>query len=159
MTDNKNGRAEEKVDNALELILNGYTCSEAVLMSYAKDFGLDMELASKLSGGFAGGMSLGKTCGAVTGAVMVLGLKYGPGESKEQIDRDLCSQATQEFFHRFAEKRTTTVCGEILMINGINPENPEELATLADKGLCDKIVRDATEIIEDILADDGFGKE
>ena len=158
MTDSIKSTSEEKVESAVELILNGYTCSEAVLMPYAKDCGLDMEVASKISGGFAGGMSLGKTCGAVTGAVMVLGLKYGPGESKEQFDRDLCSQVTQEFFHRFAERRKTTVCGEILQNNGINMENPEEMATLAEKGLCDKIVKDAAEIIEDILADDKFKK-
>jgi len=82
---------------------------------------------------------------------MVIGLKYGAGLTKDQYFREMCTQITQEFFNRFIGRRKSVECYDILRINNINPDNPEEMKKLREKKLCDKIVKDATEILQDLL--------
>ena len=67
----------KKSEQAVERFEDGFNCSQAVLVSYCQQFGLDQELGSKIATAFGGGMHLGSVCGAVTGAFIVLGLKYG----------------------------------------------------------------------------------
>lgn len=122
-------------------------------MAFANEFGLEPEIATRISGGFAGGMAQGKTCGAVTGAIMVIGLKYGAGLIRDQYSRDMCFQITQEFSHRFMARRKSLECGEILLMNNINPKDPEEMKNLREKRLCDKIVKDSAEILEDLFGE------
>ncbi len=141
----------KQTDKTIELLMNGSMCSNAVIGTYAEDFGLSMDLAFRISDGFAGGMAQGKTCGAVTGAFMVIGLKFGAGVQKDQYSKDFCFQLVQEFSHRFENRQKTMECGKILVMNGINPHNPDEMRNLRETGLCEKIVRDASEILEDIL--------
>lgn len=148
------GREPRNVCNAVDLALTGYTCSESIIIAFANDLGIEPDIAAKISVGFAGGMAHGKTCGAVTGAIMAIGLKYGAGLIKNQYAKDRCFHNTQEFFCRFKARRKTVECGKILMMNNINPNNPEEIRTLRDKKLCDKIIRDAAEILEEIFDDD-----
>ncbi len=59
-----------RVDNSVARFIDGYACSQAILIGYCDLFNLDHETALKLSTGFGGGMCMGKTCGAVTGAYM-----------------------------------------------------------------------------------------
>lgn len=145
-----------KANCAVDLAIKGYMCSEAIVMAFADDFGIEPEIAAKISGGFAGGMAQGKTCGAVTGAIMVIGLKYGAGLIRNQYSRDRCFQNTQEFFYRFKARRKTVACGEILMMNNINPKDPQDMKNLREKRLCDKIVKDAAEILEELFEDENF---
>ncbi len=143
-----------KADCAVDLIMKGYMCSESMVMAFADEFGLEPEVAARISGGFAGGMAQGKTCGAVTGAIMVVGLKYGAGLDRDQYSKDMCFHMVQEFFHRFIVRRKTVECEEILLMNNINPKDSAEMSNLRDKKLCDKIVKDAAEILEEIFRDE-----
>ena len=101
--------SDDRMAIAIDLMQEGYMCSESVVMAYAEKFGLERELAARITGGFAGGMAQGKTCGALSGAVMVLGLKYGMGVVRNQYAKDLCFQMTQELFHRFETRCRTTL--------------------------------------------------
>ena len=77
-----------RVEQAVSCFKGGFNCSQAVLSTYAQDFGLDREAALKLAAGFGGGMGrMAGTCGAVTGAFMVLGLKHGPTEAGDQTGK------------------------------------------------------------------------
>lgn len=146
-----NSVRSNKAKYAVDLMMRGYMCSESILMAFANEFAIDPETASRIAGGFAGGMAQGKTCGAVTGAIMIIGLQYGAGLVRDQYSRDMCFQTTQEFSHRFIERRKTVECDEILLKNRINPKDPEDMKNLREKGLCDKIVKDAVEILEELL--------
>lgn len=65
-----------KVQQAQSLFLDGYLCSQSVLMTYAYLFDLEPEKAARIAAPFGGGVARrGETCGAVNGAFMVLGLK------------------------------------------------------------------------------------
>lgn len=66
-----------KVEKSLNYFKNGFNCSQALLATYATDFGLSEEMALKVATQFGGGARKGEMCGAVSGALMVLGLKYG----------------------------------------------------------------------------------
>ncbi|MCP4747874.1 MAG: C_GCAxxG_C_C family protein [Desulfobacteraceae bacterium] len=144
----------KKVKYAVDLMMKGYMCSESIVMAFANEFGLEPEIAARISGGFAGGMAQGKTCGAVTGAIMVIGLKYGAGLIRDQYSKDMCFQITQEFSYRFVARRKSIECGEILLMNNINPNDPEEIENLRERRLCDKIVMDSAEILEDLFREE-----
>ena len=145
--------SSSKTELTLEYLSSGYMCSEAMLAPYAEQAGLPEDVALKIAGGFAGGMAQGKTCGAVTGGFIVLGLLFGAGTSKKQYSRELCFQLVQEYTHRFEERRSTIECEKILAMNGVDFHNPDDMKTLRTCGLCDKVVRDASEVLEELLAE------
>ena len=138
---------------ALELFNNGYMCSESIVAAFSSLYGAEAETAIRLSTGFAGGMVHGKTCGAISGAVMVIGLKLGPGITKDQYSKELCIQAIQELFHRFKQRRKTVECRELLLINNVNYDHPDAMKKLSEKGICVSIVRDVAELLGEILTE------
>lgn len=143
-----------KVKKAVDYAERGYMCSESIVMAFVEEFGLKPDIAARISSGFAGGMAQGKTCGAVTGAIMVIGLKYGAGLIRDQYSKDMCFQITQEFSQCFLSRRKSLECTEILLMNNINPKDPEEMKNLREKRLCDKIIKDAAEILEDLFKEE-----
>ena len=66
-----NVRAEE-LRNAVPVTSN---CAQTVMRVYAKEIGLDENLAAAIGSNFGGGMKCGSTCGAITAGYMVLGAK------------------------------------------------------------------------------------
>ena len=95
---------------------------------------------------------MGETCGAVTGAFMTIGLKYGKIKAEDEGARDKTYELVSEFAARFKDRHGSIVCRELL---GYDLSNPDGLTTAREKGvfdtLCPKFVRDATEILEEIL--------
>ena len=51
--------------------------------SFSEDYGLDAETARRIAGGLGSGARSAETCGSVSGAVLVIGLKYGHGNTAE----------------------------------------------------------------------------
>jgi C_GCAxxG_C_C family probable redox protein len=110
-------------------------------------------MALKVSGAFAGGMGrMGETCGAVTGAFMVIGLKYGNTRAKDRRRKEKAYNLVREFVDEFKSRNKSILCRELLDCDISTPEGAKiarerELFTT----LCPKLVRDAAEIIEDML--------
>jgi len=124
-----------------------------VLSSFGEDLGLEQGLAFKVAGAFGGGMArMGETCGAVTGAFMAIGLKYGMTQAKDEAARDKTYKLAHEFANRFKERHRSIICRELL---GYDLSKPEERKAAYDKGLftslCPQFVRDAVEIVEQLL--------
>jgi C_GCAxxG_C_C family probable redox protein len=140
------------VDEAVECFRGGAACSQAVLATYAGDFGLSRERAMKLASGFAGGMRLGETCGAVTGAFMVLGLKYAGPNCDKRDGRDEVYAAMRGFVTRFGKRNRTVICKELL---GCDISTAAGAQKATEEGLfttvCPKLVQDAAEILEQML--------
>lgn len=141
---------------AVQCFKDGYSCSQAVLGTYGPRFDLDPELAFRVSAGFGGGMRMGETCGAVTGAFMVIGLKYGNADGKgNQAKRAKVKtyELVKEMTKRFKARNGSVVCKELL---GWDISTPQGATTAAEKGLfvsvCPKMVQDAGEILDQILA-------
>ena len=134
----------------------GYGCAQAVLASYAGDFGLDEGLALKMATGFGSGMGrLCEVCGALTGAFMVIGLKYG----KEKSDGTRYGSETETTYRliadaatKFKDRNGSIYCRELI---GHDLMDPAERAKVVELGLfkttCRKCILDAVEILEETL--------
>lgn len=143
-----------EVEKAVSCFREGFMCSQAVLSAYAGQFGMDRETALKVSAAFGGGMGrLGEICGAVTGAFMVLGLKYGRTAVQDTKSHEKTNRLVREFVDKFKSVNGSIVCRELL---GCDLSTPDGLKTFVDKklrdGICTKLVRDAAEIVEQLLA-------
>jgi C_GCAxxG_C_C family probable redox protein len=141
------------IERAVSCFNEGFMCSQAVLSTYGGQFGLDRETALKVSAAFGGGMGrMGETCGAVTGAFMVLGLKYGRTAVQDTRSHEETNRLVKEFVDRFKSLNGSIVCKELL---GCDLSTAGGLEIFAEKklrdALCPKFVRDAAEIVEQLL--------
>ncbi|MDF2594115.1 MAG: GCAxxG family protein [Clostridia bacterium] len=130
-----------KVQNALECFQEGFSCSQAVFAVYAKELGMDYEMALKVSQAFGGGMGGMKgECGAVTGAYMVISLMHGRTRADDAEARIKTFELVKAFSARFKELHQSTVCKELLEGYTGNPHD-----------LCGKYVKDACQILEELI--------
>lgn len=133
-----------KVDEALALFKEGFSCSQAVFAAYAKDLGMDYEMALKVSQAFGGGMGgMRGECGAVTGAYMVISLLYGRTQADDGAARLKTFRLVKEFSIRFKDRHETTVCGKLL-----------ENKSGSHYDMCSDFVKDACEILEELVGED-----
>lgn len=107
----------------------------------------DREALLGVSGSFGCGIAgMGLTCGAVTGALMALGMKYGPRKENKTAGQTRIERAESEFLDKFRALHGTLCCNELRGLDGgagryIKGRNE----------LCAKFVRDAGEILEEML--------
>jgi C_GCAxxG_C_C family probable redox protein len=144
-----------RAELAIEKFKKGFNCSQAVFGSYSDQFGLDCQQAFKIAAGFGGGMRMGETCGAVTGAFMVLGLKYGNLAAEDKKSKASTYDKITEYTTRFKARNGSVVCKELL---GCDISRAEGMEKAQKDGLfasvCPKMVRDAAEILEDMLMEE-----
>ena len=146
------------VDLAVACFKEGYNCSQAVFSTYAPTLGpalgLDRETALRVAAPFGGGMGrTGETCGAASGALMVMGLRYGQATAEDKDAKEKTYKLAAEFLSRFAARNDGCVkCRELL---GYDVGDPEDRQAAREQGLfetrCPKFVRDAAEIVEQLL--------
>ena len=139
-----------KVNDAVSCFNDGFNCSQAILSTYCETFGLDKKTALQISCGLGAGMGrLQGTCGAVSGAYLLIGLKYGKFSKEDDSAKEKTYAMVREFAKLFEERNKTTSCRDILGVDLINGD--KQLAAERVKTLCPKMVRDAAEIIEQLL--------
>jgi C_GCAxxG_C_C family probable redox protein len=94
----------------------------------------------------------GETCGAVTGSLMVIGLKHAKTRKHDDDSRELAYALAQELMDAFRERNGSLLCRELL---GVDVSTPEGIAVVRAQDLfrtiCPKFVKDAGEILEDLL--------
>ena len=130
-----------KVDEALALFKEGFSCSQAVFAVYAADYGMDQKMALKISQAFGGGMGgMRGECGAVTGAYMVISLIYGRTDAADGESRLKTFNLVRDFNKRFKEVHQASVCKELL--DGKSGNHYD---------MCSEYVRTACEILNELL--------
>ncbi|HSB66509.1 MAG TPA: C-GCAxxG-C-C family protein [Anaerolineales bacterium] len=144
---------QPEVEQAVAYYLQGYTCTQSILASFAGRYGLEQNLAFRIGEPFGAGTSCtNDMCGSVTGAIMVLGLQYGAIHSNDEVARSLTYQRVHELIQRFKEIHGSIQCSDLL---GYNLSNPQQLQTVWEKGLfiqlCPNLVRDAAQILVEML--------
>jgi C_GCAxxG_C_C family probable redox protein len=142
-----------RVDDAMAAFRSGFSCSQAVCLAFADDYGIDRTMALKLSCSFGAGMARTEnTCGAVTGALMVIGMKYGRTATDDLAAREKTYAVANTFIREFLRRRHSINCTDLL---GYNLSDPKQLETARQKGLfqtkCAMYVGDAAEILETVL--------
>ena len=142
-----------RVEQAVSCFKEGFVCSQALFSTYASLFGIDRETALKVADPFGGGMArMGETCGAVTGAFMVIGLKQGRTVVEDSQSHEDLYNLVNEFVRRFITRNKSIICRELL---NLDISSPQGLKEARDKDLfqtvCPDYVRDAAEIVEELL--------
>ncbi len=142
----------ERVEKAVALFKEGYSCSQSVVGAYCERFDLDKETAIKLSAGFGGGMKMAGTCGALTGGFMIIGLKHGHSEAEDKEGKKRLGALIKDFTARFKERAGSLTCRELMNCD-ISTEEGLRLANETDlfSVVCPKAVRAAAEILEEML--------
>lgn len=140
-------------EKAVSCFNSGFSCSQAVLSTYSEQYGMDQAMAFKVSCAFGGGMGrMAGPCGAVTGALMAIGLKYGKYQEGDEKAKEKTYALTNEFARRFKARNGSINCKELL---GCDIGTPEGMKYGKEHNLtttlCPKFVRDAAEIVEELL--------
>ena len=143
----------DRVELAVSLFQQGFSCSQALLAAYGDRFGLEREVALRIAAGFGGGMGrMAGTCGAVTGAFMLIGLKHGGTTSEDRQAKQRTHEAVREFAKRFISRHDSLICRELL---GCDISTPEGSQLAKEKKLaatvCPGLVKDAAQIVEEML--------
>jgi C_GCAxxG_C_C family probable redox protein len=141
-------------DQAEAIFRKGFNCAQSVLSCCGERFGLDRQTALRMGEAFGGGMGrMGLTCGAVTGAFMVIGLKHAKLTPDDQDSREKSIQLVRRFRQAFEARHGSISCRKLL---GRDISTPEGYQQAVDRGLfrevCPKLVRDAAEIVGQLLS-------
>ncbi len=142
-----------KPEQAEEIFINGFSCSQAIFSTFAEELGLNKENALKIAGAFGGGMGhIGETCGAVTGAFMVIGLKYGKIKAEDNDAKAKTYELVQQFAKRFKEKHGNLHCNDLIGFD-LSTEEGLDNARKENKfrTVCPFLVKNAAEIVEELL--------
>ena len=146
---------ESRVEEVVKTHAEGFSCAQALLAVYGPELGMDRETALKVAGGFGGGMGrMAGTCGAVTGAYMVIGLVHSMTKKGDLQQKELSYETIREFAEKFKGRNGTLVCRELMGVDVSTPEGfAESKAKNIARTVCPKFVRDAAEILEEMLVD------
>lgn len=136
---------------AAELFCNGCNCSQAVLVAFAEDCGMDKVTAMRLSSSFGGGMGrLREVCGAVSGMFMVAGLLEGYVTEDGKEKKDAHYTRIQELAKEFTDIHGTYICKNLLGSLGksTSPVSDPRTAEYYKVRPCVKFVITASEILD-----------
>lgn len=138
-----------RAERAKQLFLEGYNCSQAVLLAFSDLTGVNKETLKAVALPMGGGMGrMRLTCGGVSGAVMAIGLLF-PTLSKNES-----YALVQEFAGKFRERNGSIICGELLTGVGVvaetKPVAEERTQAYYKKRPCGDLVYDAAEILEEL---------
>jgi len=110
---------EERIQNAVEIFMQGYGCSQSVVAAFADLYRIDDTMAKKLSAGFGGGVGrMRMMCGAVSAIVILVGLDCGQTEGNDKEGKAACYKVVQELLTKFKERNGSIICAELLELNG-----------------------------------------
>jgi C_GCAxxG_C_C family probable redox protein len=143
----------DPVARAEALFLEGYACSQAVLMAFASRLGVAEEVAAGAASAFGGGMARnGWTCGALTGALIAVGLHAGNRTAEGAARKDDAYLRVNALFARFIDRHGAADCRTL---TGCNLLDPMERQAASDAGVfktvCPTLVRTAAAFVAETL--------
>lgn len=145
---------EDRADKAYRMFLEGFNCSQSVVLAFYDLFGIDEEIAKRMSASFGGGIGrLREVCGAFSGISMVLGLFAGQTEGDDQDAKKENYRLVQEASELFRKENGSIICREILGLEKaegtfVPAPRTEEYYK---KRPCPETIRGAAKIAIDIL--------
>lgn len=143
---------KDNIKTAVDMFQEGYSCSQAVLGTYAEQLGASKDTALKLASGLGGGIGrTGEICGAVTGAILVIGLKYGTTNPKDQTSKYECYSKARQFCEEFKARTGSLICRELLGFDFNTPEGMARSKQAGAFGHCPEFVQIAVEILDSML--------
>jgi C_GCAxxG_C_C family probable redox protein len=141
-----------KSEIAVAKFFQGFNCAQSIVYAFSDDLGIDKNTALKIATGFGAGMGRKQeVCGAVTGGIMVIGLKYGRGESDERKIMDQAYVKVRDLMGRFSEKHGTFICRKL--VGDCELTTDEGQKQYRDKDLHHKVCGPCVGTVADILGD------
>lgn len=139
---------------AIQKLVEGYNCAQAVLYTCGDDLGVDKHALVKLASGFGAGMGRkGEVCGALTGGIIALGARYGRGRHDDRTATEQTYARTRDLMDQFESEHGAVTCRDLL--DGCDLMTPEGRQLYAEKELgrtvCQKCVRSVVVSLQDML--------
>jgi len=137
-----------KQDIALDLFYTKCNCAQAVLLTFAEEMKIDLELVRKLSFPFGGGLGRsGNVCGTITGGIMVLGLKYG-----DKLNKDQMYELIRRFINQFNTEFKQIDCK---LLTGFDLSIPEQSKEASKQNIsethCSNYIKKSVSLLETIF--------
>ena len=132
----------------------GYNCSQAVVLAFQEEMGIDKDTAVRIASAFGGGMGrMREVCGAVSGMFMVLGALKGYADAEDNGAKKALYADVQALAARFRERSGSIICRELLGLpSGESDPTPDtRTASYYKKRPCASLVGDACEFLEEYL--------
>lgn len=140
---------------AKNYFLNGYNCSQAVVLAFSDMTGFDEKPLAMLSQPFGGGMGgMREVCGTVSGMWIVLGALFGDSEPKNPKKRNELYARVRELAKKFEEDNGSIICRELL---GLVPLGSGKNAVGGipvihrEKRPCPELVKYAADLLEEYI--------
>lgn len=132
--------------------LDGYNCTQAVVMAFADELGVERDLLIRMSSSFGGGLGrLRETCGAVSAMGLIVGLLEGKDFSAVGQEAKAEQYAKiQKLAGEFKAINGSIVCRELLgaKLAATNPQPDARTPEYYKIRPCAKLVGDMAEIID-----------
>ena len=143
---------------AKQYFFEGYNCTQSIVLTFAKEIGLEPETALRLVSPFGGGMGrLREVCGAVSGMFFVLGARYGYNDPADREGKTELYHRVQELAARFRAKQGSIVCRELLGGTPDSSPTPEaRTEAYYKKRPCGELCAIAADILDAMLREKGI---
>lgn len=146
---------QERAARARNLFLEGYNCTQSVVLAYADLFPeLSADQLAALAAPLGGGVGrLREVCGAVSGMALVAGRICPNPRPKDQPAKAACYALVQDFARAFRQSNGAIVCRELLGLaeRHSRPEPSERTPEYYRKRPCPDLVADAARLVAERL--------
>ena len=140
---------QEAIDKAIAYFKEGYACSQSVAMTFAPEFGADLNTITMISAPFGGGMGrMRLVCGAASGMFMLAGLQNGSCTPHDNEGKMANYAFVQQLAGEFKGKYGSLICAELLGL-APRPEEPKPAARTQqyyEKRPCPEMIAEAVRI-------------
>lgn len=145
-------------EKAMQSFLDGYNCSQCMMLAFEDLLTIDVDTALKIVSPFGGGMGrLREVCGSVSGMFMLLGHIKGYNEPGNYEGKKELYEHIQELARRYEEANGSIICRELLGLMVQREEAAPEMRTeeYYKKRPCAEKIGSAAEILEEYLQEIG----
>jgi len=142
----------KREEQAVELFLKKYTCSQSVFIPFCEPDGIDQKAAMKIATIFGSGTCGTGTglCGTASGALLAISLKHGMKDHEDLEAKAHTYALGQTFLTKFKDQMGVCSCEGILGVTLDSPEYKQKFPELRVTR-CVEAVRTASQILDGLL--------
>lgn len=143
-------------DIAKNYFLNGYNCSQSVVLAFSDMTGLTSDSLAMLAQPFGGGMGgMREVCGTVSGMWIVLGALFGDSQPKNPKKRNELYARVRELAQRFEYDNGSLICRELLGLTPLGSSKglvgDKPIVTNKNKRPCPELCKYVGDLLEEYI--------
>ena len=140
-------------EKAKALFMEGYNCTQSVVLAFRDDMGMDREEALKLASPFGAGLGgMREVCGTVSGMMLVIGHFYGYADPKDFEAKKQLYARVQDLADRFRQINGSIICHELLHLEkGARPAPQERSKEYYQKRPCPELCGIAARLVDEYM--------